>query len=275
AVMRWTAGLDARGEVLGVRARIASPGLTGVDGSDGELDPLACDGAIDSEYRWPASRVEWRGLAMPVRVGIWRSVGHSYNAFAVEALVDELALAAGRDPVAMRRALLGDRSRLRAVLDRAAERAGWGGPIAPGRARGVAAHACFGSFVAQVAEVSIEGGRTRVHRVTCAVDCGRVINPNIVRQQIEGGIAFGLSAALHGGIDVEDGRVVQSNFSDQPILRIDEMPEVVVEILASEAAPSGVGELAVPVIAPAVANALAALGAPRLRILPMRSAVRD
>jgi isoquinoline 1-oxidoreductase beta subunit len=274
AVIAWSAAIDAGGAITGALGRIASPGLTGADSERGDLDPLACEGASTSLYGFPSLRVEWHHLRLPMRLGIWRSVAHSVNAFALERFVDELARALGRDPLELRRSLLSrsdleGASRLRAVLERAVERAR-ARPLPAGRALGIAAHPCFGSFVAQVAEVSIEGERPKVHRVTCALDCGRVVHPGIVRQQVEGGIAFGLSAALHSAIAFEDGAIVPSNFHDAPILRIDEMPEVDVEIVTSDAPPSGVGELAVPVLAPAVANALAVLApGATLRTLPI------
>jgi CO/xanthine dehydrogenase Mo-binding subunit len=202
-------------------------------------------------------------------MGIWRSVGHSYNAFAVESMIDEVAAAAGEDPIALRLSLLGDHETHRAVLERVRELSGWDAPPPEGRARGVAVHACYESFCAQVAEVSVAGGSPRVHRVWAAVECGQTIDPGTIEAQVQGGIVFGLSAALHGRIDLERGRVVQSNFHDYPVLRMDEMPEVEVAILDGDRDPGGVGELAVPPIAPAVCNALFALTGRRPRRLPI------
>jgi isoquinoline 1-oxidoreductase beta subunit len=188
----------------------------------------------------------------------------------MESLVDELAKAAGRDPVAYRRTLLKDHPRHLAALNLAAAKAGWGSPAPAGRARGVAVHESFRSFVAQVAEVSVSAGRIRVHRVVCAIDCGVAVNPDAVAAQLEGGIAFGLGAALHGALTIRHGHVRESNFHDYRILRLNEMPEVEVHIVASEGAMGGVGEVGVPPIAAAVANALAALTGHRLRELPLK-----
>jgi CO/xanthine dehydrogenase Mo-binding subunit len=204
---------------------------------------------------------------MPVT--IWRSVGLSYNGFVVEGFIDELAAHAGVDPVEFRRRHLADQPRLRAVLDLAAARAGWGQP-SPGRGRGVAVQAAFGSYVAQVAEVSVTDGAIRVHRVTCAVDCGIAINPDVVRQQLEGGILFGLSAALFGEITVTGGRVDQRNFHQYLQLQLATAPDIDVHIVPSTADPGGVGEAGVPPVAPAVANAVHAATGRRLRALPLR-----
>jgi isoquinoline 1-oxidoreductase beta subunit len=200
----------------------------------------------------------------------WRSVGHSYNAFVMESLVDELAALAGKDPVAYRRLLLAKHPRHLGVLDLAAAKSGWGQALPKGRARGIAVHESFGSFVAQVAEVSVQDGKVRVHKVTCAVDCGIAVNPQQVVAQIESGIAFGLGAALHGALAFKGGEVQQSNFHDYRVLRLNEMPVVDVHIVPSAEKPTGVGEPGTPPIAPAVANALFALTGTRLRELPLR-----
>ena len=206
-----------------------------------------------------------------VPVGAWRSVGASQNAFVVESFVDELAHRYRADPVQFRRNLLRHSPRHRAVLDLAAERAGWAGTALPGRHRGVAVYHCFGSWVAQVAEVSVsEQGSIRVHRVVCAVDCGTVVNPGIVAAQIEGGVAMGLSAALKEQITVEAGRIRASSFQDYPILTMAEMPQVEVHIVPSREPPGGIGEPGVPPIAPAVANAVYSATGRRLRRLPLR-----
>lgn len=206
-----------------------------------------------------------------VPVTIWRSVGYSYVTFVIESFIDELAAAAGSDPLAYRRRLLLEQPRHLAVLDRLAEASGWQGPAPAGRHRGVAIQLAFGTLVGQVAEVSVDNeGGVRVHRVCCVVDCGTVINPDIVRQQMEGGIIFGLSAALHGEIHIDDGAVRESNFHDYPVVRLAEAPAIDVHIIASDADPSGVGEPGVPPIAPAVANAVFAATGRRLRELPLR-----
>ncbi len=207
-------------------------------------------------------------------VGFWRSVGHSYTAFFLEGFLNEVAAAAGLDPLAMRRDLLKAHPRERTVLDTAARAAGWGQPLASAadgapRARGLALHGCFGSVVAQVVEVSLKDGKPRVHRVVCAVDCGTVVNPGIVAQQVESGVVFGLGAALYGQIEIKDGQVVQSNYPDYPVLGMAETPVIETHLVPSTAAPGGVGEIAVPPIAPAVAHAVAQLTGKPVRQLPM------
>jgi isoquinoline 1-oxidoreductase beta subunit len=232
--------------------------------------PAMAEGLEDLGYAVPASRVTWTGVRLPVRTGIWRSVAHSYTAFAKEHTLDVLARRAGLDPVALRRRLLSDAPRLRTVLDRALARAE-ARVLAEGHGRGVAVHACFGSFVAQVAEVRLDEGAVRVVRVCAAVDCGVVVHPDLVRQQIEGGTIFGLTAALHGRAPISDGAGALASFADYPLLRIDECPEIEVEVVESSEPPSGVGELGVPCAAPAVANALLALTGHAQRGLPLTS----
>jgi isoquinoline 1-oxidoreductase subunit beta len=196
-------------------------------------------------------------------------VGHSHNAFVMESLIDELALAAGKDPLEYRRLLLKNHPRHLGALNLAAEKAKWGTPLTSGRARGIAVHESFGSYVAQVAEVSVEKGAIRVHRVVCAIDCGVAVNPETVRAQMESGIAFGLGAVLHSKLSFKDGRVEQSNYHDYRVLRMNEMPAVEVHIVPSTDKMGGVGEPGVPPIAPAVANAVAKLTGQRLRELPL------
>jgi isoquinoline 1-oxidoreductase beta subunit len=197
-------------------------------------------------------------------------VGSSHTAFATEAFLDEVAHAAGEDPVALRRRLLKGHPRHLAVLELAAAKAGWGAPLPKGWGRGVAVHESFHSFVAEVVEVSVAAdGTFKVERVVCAVDCGLAVTPDVIRAQMEGGIGFGLSAALHGEITLEDGRAKQGNFDDYKQLRISEMPKVEVHIVQSELPPSGVGEPGVPPIAPAVVNALFAATGKRIRKLPI------
>jgi len=236
------------------------------------VDPSSVEGVADSAYLKGIAhhRVQLHDYRSPVPVLWWRSVGHSHTAFVMECLVDELARSAGADPVEYRRRLLAGHARHLGVLNLAAARAGWGAPLPAGRARGIAVHESFGSFVAQVAEVSLDGGRVRVHRVVCAIDCGIAVNPQTIEAQMESGIAFGLGAALHGAITFKDGRVVQSNFDDYEVLRLAQMPRVEVHIVPSRERPGGVGEPGTPPIAPAVANALAALTGRRLRELPLR-----
>lgn len=234
------------------------------------VDPNAVEGAVEMPYAIANVRVEWMPMDVPVPVGFWRSVGHSYTGFVVESFIDELAHAAKADPFAFRRALLRNAPRHLAVLDLAAEKAGWGQPLASGRHRGIAVHESFGSVVAEVAEVSVEGSEIRVHRVVCAIDCGLVVNPLTVEAQIAGGVVFGLSAALHGEITFESGRVQQSNFHDYAPLRCSEAPQVEVHIVGAGDSPTGVGEPGVPPIAAAVANAVFAATGKRLRSLPLR-----
>jgi CO/xanthine dehydrogenase Mo-binding subunit len=257
----------------GVVPRAVDRGLTrlagGVFSREWVADFSSTEGASDTAYAIPNLRVELALHDAGVPIGFWRSVGHSHTAFAVESFIDELAAAAGRDPYEFRRALLRDAPRHRAVLEAAGERAGWGAPLPAGVGRGIAQHYSFETYVAQVAEVSVADDRIRVHRVVCAVDCGRVVNPDIVRAQMEGGIVFGLSAALKQRISYAGGAVDQSNFHDYPMLRMNEMPEIDVVILDSDAEPTGVGEPGVPPIAPAVANALAAATGRRIRTLPI------
>jgi isoquinoline 1-oxidoreductase beta subunit len=237
------------------------------------VDPSAVEGSADLPYAVPNLLVDWRELTVPVPVGYWRSVGHSQNSFVTESFVDELAAAAGQDPVAYRRALLADEPRMRAVLDRAATEAGWGTPLPEGHARGVAIVRSFGSIVAQVAEVSLTpAGVIQVHRVTCAVDCGTPVNPGLIEAQMQGGVVFGLTAALHGEITIAKGRVQQNNFYDYEMVRMPAAPVVDVHIMPSAEPPGGVGEPGVPPIAPAVANAVYALTGQRLRRLPLRLA---
>ena len=206
----------------------------------------------------------------PVPTGLWRSVSNSQNAFVVESFLDELAAAAGRDPYLYRRELLDEAPRYRAVLDLAAEQAGWDTPAASGTHRGIALHDTEGGIVAEVAEVSIVDAKVRVHRIVCAVDCGLVVHPDNVVGQIEGAVIFGLSAALHGAINFEGGKVQQGNFDDYPILRIDETPEIEVHLIEGRESIVGAGECGLPPVAPAVVNAIYAATDQRLRRLPIR-----
>lgn len=232
-------------------------------------DKTASEGLFDQPYGFEDQRIEHVFTHTGVPVGFWRSVGHSHNAFFTESFIDEVAVAAGQDPAAFRRTLLQHAPRHRAVLDVALERSGWGSRApAAGRARGIALHESFGSVVVQVVEVSLDKGQPRVHRVVCAIDCGTVINPQIVAQQMEGAVVYGLTAALHGRIDIREGVVQQGNFPDYPMLRLASAPQVETYIVPSERPPAGVGEPGVPPVAPAVANALFALTGQRHRSLP-------
>ncbi len=236
----------------------------------GGIDETAVEGARDLPYGIPDLEVRYTQADLGVPVGFWRAVGHTHTAFAVECFVDELAAAAGRDPVAYRLALLAQAPRHRRVLEAVAERAGWSTPAPAGVGRGVALHESFGSVCAQVAEVRLDGGSLRVDRVVCAFDCGVVVNPDTVEAQLTGAIAYGLTAALMGEVTLDRGRVVQGNFHDYPVLRMGEMPRVEVHLVPGGEAPGGVGEPGVPPIAPAVANAVSALTGRRVRRLPIR-----
>ncbi len=236
------------------------------------VDGTSVEGAADSPYLVAVKDrlVDLHSPRSPIPVLWWRSVGHTHTAFVMETFIDELAQAAGVDPLAYRRRLLKGHRRHLGVLELAAEKAGWGKPLPAGRKRGLAVHESFGSYVAQVAEVSVERGQVRVHRVVCAVDCGVCVNPAGVRAQVESAVAFGLSAALHGELTFARGRVQQSNFHDYPVLRLSEMPEVDVHIVRSSEKPGGVGEPGTPPVAPAVANALFVATGKRFRRLPFR-----
>lgn len=273
---RAQVGVDAQGNpvawkhaIVGQSIVVGTPFAAMI--KDG-IDPTSTEGCADSPYvkGVPDHRVTLHSPTSAVPVLWWRSVGHTHTAFAMESLVDELAAAAKQDPLAYRRRLLAGHPRHLGVLNLAADKAGWGSELPKGRARGIAVHESFGSYVAQVAEVSVEGGNLRVHRVVCAVDCGVVANPAGVVAQMESGIAYGLSAALYGAITFKDGKVEQSNFHDYRVLRLPEMPRVEVHIVASTEKPGGAGEPGTPPIAPAVANAVFALNGRRLRELPLR-----
>jgi CO/xanthine dehydrogenase Mo-binding subunit len=238
-------------------------------------DEATTEGAADLPYAIPNVGVEYAAIRVDVPVGWWRSVGYSFNVFATEAFFDEVARAAGRDPIDLRRQLLTGSKRHARVLALAAEKAGW--PTSPrlGVFRGAAVTRAFKTYGAMVAEVSVEGRDVRVHKVVAAIDCGKVVNPDLVRAQVEGGIGFGLGAALKQEITLKRGSVEQSNFHDFESLRLHEMPEVEVHIVASDEPPTGVGEPPVPLVAPAVANAiLAATGKP-VRRMPLRRAMEE
>lgn len=238
----------------------------------GPLDPpdkSSAEGLFDLPYGFVHQHMAHVATRTHVPIGNWRSVGHSQNAFISESFIDEIAFETKQDPLALRRALLKDAPRYLAVLNLAAEKAQWATPAPAGRARGVALHESFGSIIAQVAEVSLVDGKPRVHRVVCAVDCGTVVNPGIVAQQMEGSVIFALTAALYGKIDIVDGVVQQTNFNNYPMVKLQEAPVVETHILPSTRPPSGVGEPGVPPLAPAVANAVFALTGKRHRSLPL------
>lgn len=264
-------GAVVEGEIVAWSHKIASPSILGAMGriDKEDVDPTSVEGAANLPYAVPNLFVSVARPVVPVSIWFWRSVGSSQNAFVTECFFDELCAAAGKDPVDMRMALLKDKPRHAAVLETATQKAGWGEPLPEGRARGVAVHESFGSYVAQVAEVSIEQGKPRVHRVVCAVDCGQVINPDTVEAQMESGIAYGLSAALYGKITIEGGRAVESNFDTYSAVRMAVMPRIETHIVPSGDKHGGVGEPAVPPIAPAVCNALFKLTGKPIRRLPI------
>ena len=278
-VHRVKAGIDGAGAVVAWEHVLA--GQSFIIGSAFEkmlvkdgIDATMVEGVSNLAYAVPNLKVSVHNVKVGVPTLWWRSVGHTHTAFAVETFIDELAAAAGQDEVAFRRKMLANKPRHLGVLNLAAEKAGWGTPLSKGKARGVAVHELFGSVVAHVVEVSIgSDGLPKVERAVTAVDCGQPINPDVIRAQMDGGLGFGLSAALFDAIDLEDGRVVQSNFHDYRQLRINEMPRVEVHIIPSSEKPSGVGEPGVPPIAPAVANAWAKLTGERVRDLPFVRAI--
>ncbi len=251
------AGLDAGGKLTAWRHRIVG-------------QAMLKNGATDLPYAIPNFSVETHEPQSPVTTSPLRSVDHTHTGFATEAFIDEIAQASGQDPLALRRTLLADNPRLLAVLNLAAEKAGWGQPLAPGRGRGIATHVTMGSWAAHVAEVSVDkAGQIKVERIVCAADCGLAINPDIIEAQVSGGSIFGLSVAMHEAITLNEGRVEQSNFNDYRILRMAEMPKIEVHIIPSMETPTGVGELGVPPVAPAVAGAIFAATGKRIRTLPI------
>lgn len=256
--------------------RIVSPSASAREAPDagaGGVDEGAVDGAANLPYAIPNIRVDYVMQEPWVPIGAWRSVGHSQNAFAVECFLDELAAAGEKDPYELRRQLLHRHPRQQAVLELAARKGDWGDPLPPGRGRGIAAHASFGSCVAQVVEVTVSAeGEVRVDRVVCTIDCGTAVNPNIVEAQMEGSVIFGLSAALTGEITLRRGRVVQKDIHEYPALRMRDAPVIEVHIMPSRELPCGVGEPGVPPIAPALVNAIFAATGRRVRRLPVRTA---
>jgi isoquinoline 1-oxidoreductase beta subunit len=235
------------------------------------IDNAAVEGVTELEYEAPNMLAEYVRIDLPVPVGFWRSVGASHNGFIIESFVDELAAAAGKDPLEFRLAHLAKHPRAKRVLETAAKNAGWGKKPKLGQALGIAYHLSFGSYVAHVAEVSVDkaSGKITVHKVTCAVDCGSVINPDTVKAQMESGINMGLSAALKEKMEFANGGVKSSNFGDYDLLRMSEAPEIEVHITTSKDPLGGIGEPGVPPLAPAVANAVFAATGARVRSLPL------
>jgi isoquinoline 1-oxidoreductase subunit beta len=273
-VMAFEGGLDKDGWPTAWVNRIAAPSiLEQFRKLDHGIDGTAVEGAANMPYdAVPDFLCTYAKASLPVSIWFWRSVGSSHNAYATECFLDELARAGGKDPLEVRRRLLAGKPRHRAVLDAAAAAAGYGKPLPAGHAHGLAVHESFGSFVAEVAEVSIEGGRPRVHKVTCAVDCGKQVNPAQIVAQMESAITYGLSAALYGAIHVERGRIVEENFDGYPLVRISTAPAIDVHLVPSGDDAGGIGEPGTPPIAPAVCNAILALTGKPVRTLPIKLA---
>jgi isoquinoline 1-oxidoreductase beta subunit len=277
AYSKLVAGLDADGWPVAWKSRIVGPSIMSrfFPGSvKNGIDESSVEGQANSKYGIPNFLVEYALTEAGVPVGFWRSVGNSHNGFITECFLEELAKAGGKDPFEFRRKLLANAPRHRGVLELAAEKAGWGKPLPAGRTRGIAVVESFGSYVAEVAEVSVnrKSGEVKVHRVVCAVDCGRYVNPDTITAQMEGAIVYGLTAALKGQITIAKGRVQQSNFHDYEMLRLNETPKIEVHIVQSSEGPGGVGEPGTPPIAPAVCNAIFAATGKPIRRLPIRAA---
>ncbi|MBP5989118.1 MAG: xanthine dehydrogenase family protein molybdopterin-binding subunit [Piscinibacter sp.] len=277
SVAKFEAALDAKGQPTMLKCGVGSPSIMAASGfmkiPENGVDSFAMEGIADHPYDIANQRLAYGRTEPGPQVWFWRSVGHSQNIFFIESFIDELAAAAKADPFEYRRALLTKQPRYKGVLELAAQKAGWGSALPKGQFRGIAVAQSFGSYVAEVAEVSVAAdGTPRVHRVVAAVDCGMTVNPQTIERQIEGAIVYGLSAALYGRIGFKDGRVEQGNFNDYPVLRMNEMPKVEVHIVQSSEKPGGIGEPGTPPIAPAVANAIFAATGKRLRHLPFDTA---
>jgi isoquinoline 1-oxidoreductase beta subunit len=275
---RFSAGLDEKGIPIAWTHRFAGSSVIArwlPPGFSNGLDPDSIEGAIDLAYALPNMHIEYVRVEPPgIPTAFWRSVGPSHNVFVVESFMDELAAAAKQDAVAYRLALLDKSPRAKAVLALAAEKAGWGTPLPERVGRGVSLQSVFGTYMAQVAEVEVsKNGAVRVRRVVCAVDCGTVVNPDTVQAQIQSGIIFGATAALHGEITLKDGRVQQTNFDTYQMLRMNEAPAIEVHIIKSSEPPGGMGECGTSAIVPAVANAIFAATGKRLRKMPVDASV--
>jgi isoquinoline 1-oxidoreductase beta subunit len=275
---RISAGLDEQGRPVAWKNRFAGSSVIArwlPPGFKDGLDPDSTEGAIDLVYDLPNFRVEYVRVEPPgIPTAFWRSVGPSHNVFVTESFINEMAAAAKQDAVAYRRALLDKSPRAKAVLDLAAEKAGWGQALPKGSGRGVALQFVFGSYQAQVAEVEVsKEGTVRVRRVVCAVDCGTVVNPDTVQAQIQSGIIFGATAALYGEITLKNGRVQQTNFDTYQMLRMNEAPAIEVHIVKSAEPPGGMGETGTSLSVPAIANAIFAATGKRLRKMPVDASV--
>jgi isoquinoline 1-oxidoreductase beta subunit len=271
---RISAGLDADGRPVAWTHRVAGSSIFARYVPQlfrNGLDPDAVEGAAEPPYELPNIHVDYVRVEPPgIPTAFWRGVGPTNNVFVVESLMDELAHLAKQDPVAYRRALLGHNPRALAVLDLAAEKAGWGTPLPARHGRGVSLQFAFGSYLAQVAQVEVAAdGSVRVHRIVCAVDCGIVVNPDTIAAQMEGGALYGLTAALYGNITVKNGRVEQGNFNDYRPMRINEAPLVETHLVESAESPGGIGEAPTSAVTPAVTNAIFAVTGKRIRTLPI------
>jgi isoquinoline 1-oxidoreductase beta subunit len=272
ALSRIRVALDSKNQILGWANRLVSPSILisrfPAAVANG-VDTQATEGATDLPYHLGARLVEYVQLDTGVPVGFWRSVGHSINGFTTESAIDELALVLGQDPLAIRRQLLVNDTRRLAVLNAAAEMAGWGSALPAGRARGIALHISFGTIVAQVAEISLVGNGIQVHRISCALDCGMAINPDAIEAQMQSGIVHGMASGLWGRIGFKAGTADVRNFNSYRMMRLREMPVVQVKIINGGGPLGGIGEPGVPPVTPAIANAYAALTGIRLRSLPL------
>ncbi|MBN3754931.1 xanthine dehydrogenase family protein molybdopterin-binding subunit [Paraburkholderia sp. Tr-20389] len=284
-VSRFRAGLDEQGQLIAWHNASVSQSVVAswlarnyrIPDLGLNIDKTVSEGSFDQPYEMPNVWIGQRTIELPMPVGFWRSVGHSHQAFFIESFIDELAALAGKDPVAFRASLLTKHPRHLAVLRKVASMSGWRMPAVwtekgVKHARGVALHEAFGSVVGQVVDVSLQkDGTVKVEHVYCAIDCGLPVNPNLIRQQVEGAVVFGLSAAFKEEITLDDGAVVQGLYSEFDVVRMDECPDISVEIMPSKSHPQGVGESAVPPVAPAVANALYALTGTRDYALPLKT----
>lgn len=270
ALTRLEAYLDEEGELLGIRGRTAVPSIIrSIWNPDSPVDNTAVEGLVDEDYHYPASTFDYHLPDFGVPVGFWRSVGHSQNTFFRESFIDEVAHAAGQDPLALRRKLLNGDARRLAVLNHAAEAGNWGNP-APGNVQGIAMAEAFGSIVAEVVEANIgDDGAIKLHKITCAAEVGVAVNPDGIRAQLEGSIVWGLTAGMFDKIDIEDGAVVQKNYNEYDMMRLAHMPPIETIILATADRPGGVGEPGVPPVMPALANAIYAATGTRVRKLPL------
>ncbi|MFN0303088.1 MAG: molybdopterin cofactor-binding domain-containing protein [Burkholderiales bacterium] len=274
SVTRFAGGLDASGKLVAFNAVVASPSIMQGSGfmklPENGVDHFAVEGIEDFPYDVPNIHVEYAQKEPGAQVWFWRSVGHSQNSFFMESFIDELAQAAGKDPFVFRRVMLDKQPRYKGVVELVAEKAEWGKPLPAGMHRCIAVVFSFGSWCAQVAEVSMQpDGKPKVHRVVAAIDCGMTVNPDIVKRQVESSIVYGLTAAFYGRLTFKNGSIEQSNFHDYQMLRMPEMPQVDVHIVPSTEKPGGVGEPGLPPVAPAVANAVFAATGKRIRKLPM------